>query len=133
MQRKTIGYTFIILMFGIFGLIIYGAYSPARKAQKQRIVCFKFKEGIKNEAVEKHMREFAMLKHEIPQIISYSAGTTLKSEEGKTATYDVMHYLTFQTEADIETYGRNEKYQEFVKRNQDNWEDVMVINSDIRQ
>ncbi|MGA0555125.1 Dabb family protein [Larkinella sp. VNQ87] len=133
MKRKSIGYSLILFFFGVFGLIIYGAYSPARKAQKQQIVCFKFKEGTKNEAIEQHMREFAALKHEIPQIISYTSGRTLQGVGGNSAEYDVMHYLTFQTEADIETFNRNEKQREFVKNNQGSWEKVFIINSEIRQ
>jgi len=132
MQRKSLGYTLIILFFGIFGLIIYGAYSPARKAQKQRIVCFKFKNSTKSEAVEQHMRDFAALKHEIPQIISYTSGKTLKGDGGQNAHYDVVHYITFQSEADIETYNQHEKYRQFVKAHEQDWEDVFVINSDIR-
>lgn len=131
MNRKSLGYSLIILMFGIFGLIIYGAYSPARRAQKQRIVCIKFKEGIKNEAVEQHMREFALLKHEIPQIISYTSGKTF-SEGNSSSEYDVVHYLTFQSEVDIETYNQHEKHRRFVKNNEAKWEKVFVVNSEIR-
>jgi cbb3-type cytochrome oxidase subunit 3 len=133
MKRKSLGYGLILLFFGIFGLIIYGAYSPARKAQKQRIVCFKFKEGTRNEAIEQHMREFAALKHEIPQIISYTSGKTLNGDGGSTSEYDVMHYLTFQSEADIETFNKNEKQQQFLKNNRGSWAKVFIINSDIRQ
>ncbi|WP_421830693.1 Dabb family protein [Larkinella sp.] len=133
MKRKSIGYSLILFFFGVFGLVIYGAYSPARKAQKQQIVCFKFKEGTKNEAIEQHMREFAALKHEIPQIISYTSGKTLNGVSGGSSDYDVMHYLTFQSEADIETFNKNQKQQEFVKNNRASWDKVFTINSDIRQ
>jgi cbb3-type cytochrome oxidase subunit 3 len=133
MKAKSFGYGLVIFLFGVFGLIIYGAYSPARKAQKQQIVCYKFKDGITNEAKEKHMREFASLKHDISQIISYTSGATLPGTSSHSGDYDVMHYLTFQSEADIETYNKHEKHQQFVKENQGNWEKVLVINSDIRQ
>ncbi|MFC5408147.1 Dabb family protein [Larkinella bovis] len=133
MKRKSLGYSLILLFFGIFGLIIYGAYVPSRKAQKQQIVCFKFKEGTKNEAVEQHMREFAALKHEIPQIISYTSGKALPGAGGSSAEYDVVHYLTFQSEADIETYNKNEKQRAFVKNNAGSWDKVFIISSDIRQ
>ncbi|MGV3556750.1 Dabb family protein [Larkinella arboricola] len=133
MKRKSLGYGLILFFFGVFGLIIYGAYSPARKAQKQQIICFKFKEGTKNEAIEQHMRQFAALKHEIPQIISYTSGKTLQGVGGTSSEYDVVHYLTFQSEADIETYTRNEKQREFVKNNQKSWDKVFTIHSDIRQ
>ena len=133
MKRKALGYTFIIMMFSIFALIIYGAYSPARKSQKQQIVCFKFKNGLSSEAVERHMHDFASLKHEIPQIVSYSAGKTISMGGGQSPEYDVMHYITFQNEADIETYSKSEKYQQFIKNNRGSWDNVMIINSDIRQ
>ncbi|GAB3324947.1 hypothetical protein GCM10027299_22570 [Larkinella ripae] len=133
MKRKSFGYGLILFFFGVFGLVIYGAYSPARKAQKQQIVCFKFKEGTKTEAIEQHMREFAALKHEIPQIISYTSGKTLQTAGGNSSEYDVMHYLTFQTEADIETFKKNEKQRAFIKNNQGSWEKVFIINSEIRQ
>ena len=133
MKSKSFGYSLILFFFGVFGLVIYGAYSPARKAQKQQIVCFKFKEGTKSEAIEQHMREFAALKHEIPQIISYTSGKTLNSVSGSSSEYDVMHYLTFQSEADIETFNKNQKQQDFVKNNKASWNKVFTINSDIRQ
>ena len=133
MKSKSIGYSLILFFFGVFGLVIYGAYSPARKAQKQQIVCFKFKEGTKSEAIEQHMREFAALKHEIPQIISYTSGKTLNGVSGSSSEYDVMHYLTFQSEADIETFNKNQKQQDFVKNNKASWNKVFTINSDIRQ
>lgn len=128
-KRKSIGYAIIVVCFCAFSLIIYGAYSPARKSQKQQIVCYKFKEGLKKEAVEQHLRDFAALKHEIPQIVSYSAGKTLTTKGA--AEYDVMHYITFQSEADIETYNKHQSHQEFLKKHQSDWERVLVINSDI--
>ncbi|GAB3271528.1 hypothetical protein GCM10027347_42850 [Larkinella harenae] len=132
MNRKSIGYSVILLFMSVFGLVIYGAYSPARKAQKQQIVCFKFKEGTKTEAIEQHMREFALLKHEIPQIISYTSGKTLHTEGSNSGEYDVMHYITFQSEDDIKTFNQHEKQRAFVKNNQGAWDKVFIINSDIR-
>ncbi|GAA4456825.1 hypothetical protein GCM10023189_26660 [Nibrella saemangeumensis] len=75
------------------------------------------------------MRDFASLKYEIPQIVSYSAGKTLATEG--TSEYDVMHYITFQSEADIETYNKHTSHQDFLKKHQGDWEKVLVINSDI--
>jgi len=131
MQRKSLGYTLIILMFGIFGLIIYGAYSPARKSQKQQIVCVKFKNDVKNEVLNQYMREYAGLRHEIPQIVSYSAGATLK-HDGQRPEYDVVNYLTFQSEADIETYKEANEYRAFAKKYAADIEKVFIINADIR-
>ncbi|RIV20635.1 Dabb family protein [Fibrisoma montanum] len=132
MNRKAIGYALVTGFFLAFALIIYGAYSPARKAQKQRIVCVKFKKGVENQAVEQHMHGFASLKHEIPQIVNYSSGRTILPD-GAVADYDVMHYLTFQSEDDILAYEKSEAYRQFIERNKGAWEKILVVNADIRQ
>lgn len=131
MQRKSKGYALLMGFFLAFALIISGAYSPARKAQKQRIVCIKFKKDVETQAVEQHMNGFAALKHEIPQIVNYSSGRTILPNQA-VADYDVVHYLTFQNEADIVTYEKSEAYQQFVKQNKVVWDKVLVVNADIR-
>ena len=93
------------MALGIFAflMVAYGsAYTPP-KAQKQRIVCFKFKEGISAEAIKQHMSDFQDLKRQMPEIAAYSAGETF-GEENSTAEYDVMHYLTFRTETEVEKF-----------------------------
>jgi hypothetical protein len=131
MKRETKGYALIIVLFSVLALIIYGAYSPARKAQKQQIFCVKFKNGIDNRAVERHMHEFAGLKHEIKEIVNYSAGRTIPTRKA-TDGYDVVHYLTFQSEEDIKAFEKSAAYKEFIGGNQDNWDKILVVNAEIQ-
>lgn len=131
MNAKSRGYALIVVLLCSFALTIYGAYSPARKAQKQQIVCIKFKKGVENAAVEQHMNSFAALKHEIPQIVSYTSGKTILPNQA-TSSYDVVHYLTFQSEADIKTFEQSAAYKQFVNENKNIWENTLIVNADIR-
>lgn len=131
MNAKSRGYTLIIVLMCAFALTIYGAYSPARKAQKQQIVCIKFKKGVESQAVEQHMNGFAALKHEIPQIVGYTSGKTIRPNQA-VADYDVVHYLTFQTEADIHTFEQSAAYRQFIGQNNGVWEKTLTVNADIR-
>lgn len=132
MNTKSRGYALIVVLMCAFALTIYGAYSPARKAQKQQIVCVKFKKGVETQAVEQHMNGFAALKHEIPNIVNYTSGKTIRPN-GAVADYDVVHYLTFQSEADIKIFENSPAYREFVKENEGIWERALIVNADIRQ
>lgn len=132
MNAKSKGYAIIVVLLCAFALTIYGAYSPARKAQKQQIVCVKFKNGVETAAVEQHMNGFAALKHEIPQIVGYTSGRTILPNQA-VADYDVVHYLTFQSEADIKTFENSDAYRQFRKDNQGVWEKTLIVNADIRQ
>lgn len=96
----------------------------------QRIVCFKFKENATAEQIQKHMDELSGLQKKIPQIIHYSAGKTIPGDFGALPEYDVMHYLTFNTPNDIDDYFRHEQHNEFIQRNKEIWEKVLVINSE---
>lgn len=131
MNVKSKGYTLIVVLVCAFALTIYGAYSPARKAQKQQIVCVKFKKGVESAAVEQHMNGFAALKHEIPQVVGYTSGKTILPNQA-IADYDVVHYLTFQSEADIKTFEKSAAYKQFVTENQGIWEKTLIVNADIR-
>jgi len=131
MNAKSRGYTLIIVLLCAFALTIYGAYSPARKAQKQQVVCVKFKKGVESAAVEQHMNGFASLKHEIPQVVNYTSGKTILPNQA-VADYDVVHYLTFQSEADIKTFENSAAYKQFVAQNQGIWEKTLIVNADIR-
>lgn len=132
MNAKSKGYALIIVLMCAFALTIYGAYSPARKAQKQQIVCIKFKKGVESKAVEQHMYGFATLKHEIPQIIGYTSGKTISPDQ-TASDYDVVHYLTFQSEEDIKNFENNPAYKQFVAQNHGSWEKTLIVNADIRQ
>ena len=131
MNAKSRGYTLIIVLLCAFALTIYGAYSPARKAQKQQVVCVKFKKGVESAAVEQHMNGLASLKHEIPQVVNYTSGKTILPNQA-VADYDVVHYLTFQSEADIKTFENSAAYKQFVAQNQGIWEKTLIVNADIR-
>ncbi|WP_018619217.1 Dabb family protein [Spirosoma luteum] len=131
MNAKTKGYTLIIVLLCAFALTIYGAYSPARKANKQQIVCIKFKNGVESKAVEHHMYGFATLKHEIPQIVGYTSGRTISPGQA-ISDYDVVHYLTFQSEEDIKAFENSDAYKEFVATNKGIWEKTLIVNADIR-
>lgn len=132
MNAKSKGYTLIIVLLCAFALTIYGAYSPARKAQKQQIVCIKFKNGVENGAVEQHMNGFAALKHEIPQVVGYTSGKTILPNQA-VSDYDVVHYLTFQSEADMKIFQDSPAYKSFVSQNKGVWEKTLTVNADIRQ
>lgn len=131
MNAKSRGYTLIIVLLCAFALTIYGAYSPARKAQKQQVVCVKFKKGVESAAVEQHMNGFASLKHEIPQVVNYTSGKTILPNQA-VSDYDVVHYLTFQSEADIKIFENSAAYKQFVAQNQGIWEKTLIVNADIR-
>ncbi len=132
MNAKSRGYTLIIALMCAFALTIYGAYSPARKAQKQQIVCVKFKKGVESQAVEQHMNGFAALKREIPQVVNYTSGKTILPNQA-VSEYDVVHYLTFQSEADIKLFENSPAYKQFVSENKGIWEKTLIVNADIRQ
>ena len=95
----------------------------------QRIVCFKFKAGTTQEAIEQHMRGFRNLKDSIPYILSYRAGSTVKGDLTEKPEYDVMHYCTYRNEEEIKLYSVHPVHQRFIQQNKANWEKVLVINS----
>ena len=131
MNAKSKGYMLIVVLMCAFALTIYGAYSPARKSQKHQIVCVKFKKGVELQAVEQHMNGFAALKHEIPQIVGYTSGKTIQANKA-IADYDVVHYLTFQTEADMHLFSESPAYKQFIAKNSEVWENTLTVNADIR-
>ncbi|MFD2523992.1 Dabb family protein [Emticicia soli] len=132
-KKSLLRYLLPAIALGVFAflMVAYGsAYSPP-KAQKQSIVCFKFKQGTSAEAIKNHLVQFQGLKRDLPEIVSYSAGNTI-SENGSEAEYDVMHYLTFRTDAEMEKFRKSAQYEAFEKSNEANWEKVLVINSEIK-
>lgn len=132
-KKSLLGYMMPVMALGVFAflMVAYGsAYTP-QKAQKQRIVCFKFKQGTSIASIKQHMMGFQDLKRELPEIASYSAGATFNESNSK-AEYDVMHYLTFRTDAEVEKFRQSTEYQTFAKLNEANWEKVLVINSEIK-
>jgi hypothetical protein len=95
----------------------------------QRIVAFRFKEDASPEAIQQHMDYFASLKDSIPEMLSYRAGETFPAGYEGTGDYDVMHYSTFRSEEDIETYFNHPSHQRFIEANRDSWADVIVLNA----
>lgn len=115
-----------------FLMVAYSsAYTPA-KPSKQRIVCYKFKEGISQKAIQSHLDDFQNLKREIREIVAYSAGSTVADEEEIRSEYELVHHLTFRTEEDIEKFKLNPIYLDFLSKHKADWEKVMVINAEIK-
>ena len=97
----------------------------------QHVVAFKFKEGTSEEAIQKHMDDFAGLQDKISELRSYEAGKTFKVAYESTADYDVMHYTTFANEADMEVYFNHPDHQKFIDENKGSWANVLVSNSKV--
>lgn len=94
----------------------------------QRIVCFKFKSGVSQTAVEKHMADFAGLEGAIEQIKHYSAGPVINKESPE---YDSVHYLRFESTDAIDIYYHHDAHQRFISENRESWESVLVLDSAI--
>lgn len=131
MNAKVKGYSLIIVLMGAFALLIYGAYSPARKAQKQQIICVKFRPDVNAQTIDRHMNGFAALRYDVPQIVGYSAGRTLATGQPD-ADYDVVHYLTFQSEADMQAFANSAAYRQFAAGNRSAWQKTLTVSADIR-
>lgn len=98
----------------------------------QRIVCFKFKAGATEQDINQHMAMIGALQHEIPQIIMYSGGRVIETEESKLH-YDTTHFLTFSAKEDIDRYFRYEAHTRFIEANRENWERVLVLDAEIEK
>jgi hypothetical protein len=131
-RNKTLGYLVPIFALCVFMLIIYGAYVPHKPAEIQRVVCIKFKAGTTNEDVEKHLRDFAIMKNAVKDVVAYSAGHVQKSGVDENQ-FDVIHYLTFRTKEGAQQYASNADRKAFVKTNQANWDNVLEMNSNIEK
>lgn len=131
-RNKTLGYLVPIFALCVFMLVIYGAYVPHKPAEIQRVVCIKFKAGTTNEDVEKHLRDFAIMKNAVKDVVAYSAGHVQKSGANENQ-FDVIHYLTFRTKEGAQQYAANADRKAFVNANQANWDDVLEMNSNIEK
>ncbi|WAC13646.1 Dabb family protein [Dyadobacter pollutisoli] len=131
-RNKTLGYLVPIFALCVFMLVIYGAYVPHKPAEIQRVVCIKFKAGTTNEDVEKHLRDFAIMKNAVKDVVAYSAGHVQKSGASENQ-FDVIHYLTFRTKEGAQQYAANADRKAFVNANQANWDDVLEMNSNIEK
>jgi hypothetical protein len=131
-NNKTIGYLLPVFVLSLFMLIIYGAYTPHQAAAVQRVVCVKFKAGTPAAEIDKHMKEFANLRREIPAIVGYSGGKVL-SNASSNQDFDVIHYLTFRNEEGIAEYNKHPKHNDFIKNNSTHWAKVLELNSEIEK
>jgi len=97
----------------------------------QRIVCFKFKKTASEHAIQAHIKDLAGLKETIPQIVNYKGGLTVATQADGEPEWDSMHYLTFVSIEDIETYYHHPAHQAFIQKHKDIWEDALVCNAAI--
>ena len=97
----------------------------------QRFVCFKFKENTPFERIEEHMDMFLALKTAIPQIVSYQGGLSYADGEGSQK-FDTAHYVSYNCKEDVDIYYHHEAHQQFIEKNKANWENVLVIDSEIQ-
>lgn len=103
--------------------------TETNKANLQRVVCFKFKYGISPETIQGHIAGFDALKKTIPYILSHQAGMTIQGELKDKPEYDVMHYMTFRNEYDIQLYYDHPTHLQFFEKYGETWEKFFVVNS----
>lgn len=123
----------VLVVVAILGMSFSFFKDDKAKPKFQRIVCFKFKAGTSSDARAKHVADFAAFIKAVPQVLSYRAGKTVKGESKTDPEFDVMHYLTFEKEADILVYDTNPAHKKFIDANKENWEKVIVVNSAIEK
>nr|WP_295925426.1 Dabb family protein [uncultured Dyadobacter sp.] len=131
-RNKTLGYLIPVFALCVFMLVIYGAYVPHKPAEIQRVVCIKFKPGTTPQEVEKHLRDFAVMKKAVKDVVAYSAGHVQKSDSDNEE-FDVIHYLTFRTNEAAQEYKANADRLAFVKANEGQWDKVLEMNSNIEK
>ena len=96
----------------------------------QRVVCFRFKPDTPPDAIQRHMDALAGLRAEIPQIRSYAGGRSLPAE-GDPTPYDSVHYLSFDSLADVDAYFVHSAHQRFIEEHRAIWLDTLVLNAEI--
>ncbi len=119
-----------LLMMAVLIAAIFSVAFITHKKDKmfKHVVCFKFKEGVSEEAKQKHIQYFASLKDSIPEIVAYEAGPAEKVPYEKTADYDYVHVVTFKTKEDSEKYFHHPAHQRFIQVNKESWAGAFVIN-----
>ncbi|SFQ76441.1 Dabb family protein [Flavobacterium akiainvivens] len=65
----------------------------------------------------------------IPYILPHKAGLTIQGELKDTPEYDVMHYMTFRREEDIQLYYDHPTHMDFFGKFGETWEKFLVVNS----
>ncbi len=128
---KKIIYLIAFVVLSTLTAATFSEKSKNPKPKFQRIVAFKFKADASSNARKKHMKEFEVFAKGLKQVLSYRAGKTVKGESASEAEYDVMHYITFEKEADIVAYNDHPAHKKFIDENKESWEKVVAINSAI--
>ena len=133
MNKRVLNYFVPIIFFGTFlgTLFIWNMAIGPQPVKKQMVICYKFNENTDKVVIEKHIADFRNLKLKNSEIVNYTAGFTI-SNEGEKPEYDVMHYLTFKTDKDIENFKSSESFKDFVNTHESNWKTQMVINAEIK-
>jgi Stress responsive A/B Barrel Domain len=122
------------LVFGVFlgTIFIWTMAANPGTVKKQMVICYKFNENIDKIAIDAHMADFTDLKRNNAEIVNYSAGYTLSSEANQKPAYDVMHYLTFKTDEDIEKFKNSQSYKSFIAKHKTEWKTEFVLNAEIK-
>ncbi len=133
MNKRLLNYLFPAVLFGVFTgvMVLYGMAFTPPAAKKQMVVCYKFKPGVDQAGIEKHMVDFKNLKKASKEIVGYTAGFTLNDSPEK-KDFDVMHHLTFKSDEDIEKYRESAAYKSFVQDHSNLWEKQFEIRAEIK-
>lgn len=130
-----INYRATMLFLGIalavtFGSIMFTSSTtpPTPEDEKvlRHVVLFKFKEGTTAEAQKKVEAAFAALPDKIPEITSFEWGTN-NSPEGLDKGFTHCFFLTFENEADRDTYLPHPDHKVFGEIAGAHIEDVLVV------
>jgi hypothetical protein len=95
----------------------------------QHFVCFKFKDGTSSEAAQQHLDMFAGLKAKIPQIVDYAGGPVVPGDKKQ---FDTAHNVIFKSLDDLAIYIDHADHQHFIEANKAVWENVLVVDSEIK-
>jgi hypothetical protein len=102
------------------------AEGSPKKGKLKHVVSFKFKESASKEDIAKLEREFKGLEKKIKEIKGFEAGTN-NSPEGLNKGFTHAWILTFDSEADRNTYLKHPDHEQFGKLAGSLIADVFVI------
>jgi hypothetical protein len=95
----------------------------------QRVVCYRYKPGVMDKDIEAQMNDFRKLADTMTEIMGYNGGKTVAGDDGKMPHYHSLHYLTFRNLEDVHLYFKHPDHQDFIRRYEHIWEDVLVVNA----
>jgi hypothetical protein len=130
MNAKPLIRLTLLVLLGTHMLPLSAAFQPAPPARLQHIVYFKFKAGVSEAAITRHVDGFTALKSKIPQILSYASGQTVVLDNSS-GEYDIVHHLTFASESDVLVFEHSPHTLQFVSLNKPSWDRSLVVNSRI--